>query len=167
MQFADLQNQNQNVINVASPISGKVITLSLVNDPTFASGILGKGAAVVPVSGKLVSPVDGVVESLFKTCHAIAIKADNGAHILIHIGVDTVKLEGVFFNAQVKPGDRIKPGDALIVFDAEAITQAGFDLTTPIIITNSDDFDDIAVTPCFTVEEQSPLLTLARKSASD
>ena len=130
---------------VASPLRGKVIPLSEVNDATFSSELMGKGAAVVPLQGKLYSPVDGMVESLFKTHHAIGIKSHLGAEILIHIGIDTVKLDGQFFKAIVEKGQKVKKGDLLIEFDVDSIVQAGFDITTPILVSNSDDYLDVMI----------------------
>ncbi|WP_025119050.1 MULTISPECIES: PTS beta-glucoside transporter subunit IIABC [unclassified Serratia (in: enterobacteria)] len=147
---------------VTSPIAGDIIPLEQVQDATFASGLLGKGVAIVPHQGRVVAPVDGYVASLFKTKHAIGIESDEGAEVLIHVGIDTVKLNGLHFTAHIKEGDRIKQGDLLIEFDQEAIRAAGFDTTTPIIISNSDDYVDVLTSGQSPVQEQAPLLTLLR-----
>jgi PTS system beta-glucosides-specific IIC component len=147
---------------VTSPIAGDLIPLDQVQDATFASGLLGKGVAIMPHLGRVVAPVDGCVASLFKTKHAIGIESDEGAEVLIHVGIDTVKLNGLHFTAHIKEGDRVKQGDLLIEFDQEAIRAAGFDTTTPIIISNSDDYVDVLTSGQSPVQEQAPLLTLLR-----
>ncbi|GAA3909934.1 MULTISPECIES: PTS beta-glucoside transporter subunit IIABC [Gibbsiella] len=147
---------------IASPIAGDVLPLDQIADPTFASGLLGKGAAIVPQQGRAVSPVNGTVASLFKTRHAIGIESDDGAQVLIHIGIDTVKLDGQHFIAHVAEGDRVQQGDLLIEFDLAAIRAAGFDTTTPIIISNTEDYIDVLATDPGPVQEQAPLLTLLR-----
>ncbi len=130
-------------VTILSPMKGHVVPLSSVNDPTFAENILGKGSAIVPDSGLLVSPADGVVESVPDTCHAVMLTADSGAEILMHIGIDTVELDGRHFRSFVSSGDRVKAGDPLIEFDRDAIAKEGYDLTTPVIITNPDSFVEI------------------------
>ena len=130
-------------ITIASPLTGQLIDLKEVNDATFASGLMGKGTAIIPTIGEAVAPEDGEVVSLFRTKHAIGFQTKSGAEILIHIGVDTVKLDGQHFEAHVESGQKVKKGDRLVSFDIEAIKQAGFEVTTPIIITNSDDYIDV------------------------
>ena len=132
-----------NTITIASPLTGQLIDLKEVNDATFASGLMGKGAAIIPTIGEAVAPEDGEVVSLFRTKHAIGFQTKSGAEILIHIGIDTVKLDGQHFEAHVESGQKVKKGDRLVSFDIEAIEQAGFEVTTPIIITNSDDYIDV------------------------
>ncbi|QQN35598.1 PTS beta-glucoside transporter subunit IIABC [Rahnella aceris] len=148
---------------IASPMSGPCIALDTVKDPTFASGLLGKGVAIVPVAGRVVSPVDGTVVSLFKTHHAIGIESEDGAEILIHVGIDTVKLDGKFFTPHVAVDAVVKQGDLLLAFDIQGITEAGYDLTTPVLVTNSDDYLDV-IPACVgqDVSEQTLLLTLLR-----
>ena len=130
-------------ITIASPLTGQLIDLKEVHDVTFASGLMGKGAAIIPTIGEVVAPEDGEVVSLFRTKHAIGFQTKSGAEILIHIGIDTVKLDGQHFEAHVESGQKVKKGDRLVSFDIEAIEQAGFEVTTPIIITNSDDYIDV------------------------
>ena len=136
-------NINNDDITIFSPMTGKVTPLSEVNDPTFASELMGKGIAIIPTVGQAVAPDDGEVVSLFRTKHAIGFQTESGAEILIHIGIDTVKLDGQHFEAHVEAGSKVKKGDLLVSFDIEAIKQAGFEVTTPIIITNSDSYQDI------------------------
>ena len=130
-------------ITISSPMTGKVIPLTQVNDPTFAGELMGKGSAVIPTIGQALAPEDGEVVSLFRTKHAIGFVTHSGAEILIHIGIDTVKLDGQHFEAHVEAGSKVKKGDLLVSFDIDAIKQAGFEVTTPIIITNSDDYKDV------------------------
>ena len=130
-------------ITISSPMTGKVIPLTQVNDPTFAGELMGKGSAIIPTIGQALAPEDGEVVSLFRTKHAIGFVTHSGAEILIHIGIDTVKLDGQHFEAHVEAGSKVKKGDLLVSFDIDAIKQAGFEVTTPIIITNSDDYKDV------------------------
>ncbi|WP_085247887.1 beta-glucoside-specific PTS transporter subunit IIABC [Gilliamella mensalis] len=142
----NITNENIDTTNnttIYSPMSGKVIALSEVNDPTFASELMGKGIAIIPTIGQAVAPDDGEVVSLFRTKHAIGFQTDCGAEILIHIGIDTVKLDGQYFQAHIEAGSKVKKGDLLVSFDIDAIKQAGFEVTTPIIITNGDSYQDI------------------------
>lgn len=104
---------------------------------------MGKGIAINPKEGKVVSPINGKVSMSFKTKHAIGLKSDDGAEILIHIGMDTVKLEGKHFTAHVKDGDTVKVGDTLVEFDMEAIKNEGYELVTPIIVTNTMDYLEV------------------------
>ncbi len=148
---------------IASPMTGDLMALADVQDPTFASGLLGKGIAVKPTVGQVVAPADGVIASLFRTHHAIGIECRNGAEILIHVGIDTVKLDGQFFTPHVKVDDVVKQGDLLLEFDMQGIAAAGYDLTTPVIITNSDDYlDVIPAASGQGVAQNAPLLTLLR-----
>lgn len=121
---------------VFSPITGEVKPLSAVNDPAFAEEIMGKGFAIQPTEGRVVSPVNGTVFSLSKSGHAIGLVSDNGAEMLIHIGIDTVKLKGQFFSPKVQAGVKVSVGDLLMEFDRVEIEKAGYDTITPVIITN-------------------------------
>ncbi|WP_318617686.1 beta-glucoside-specific PTS transporter subunit IIABC [Sporosarcina sp. YIM B06819] len=131
---------------VFSPFNGQMIPLSEINDAAFASGALGAGVAIVPSEGKLFSPVTGTVTALFPTKHAIGIVADDGAEMLIHIGLDTVQLEGKYFTAHIAQGDRVEKGQLLIEFDIEQIRTAGFDVTTPVIVTNHERYKLVPTT---------------------
>ncbi|WP_313130004.1 PTS sugar transporter subunit IIA [Anaerocolumna sp.] len=132
---------------VFSPLNGQVIPLSNVKDPVFADGILGKGAAIVPSEGRLVSPVSGTILNIFPTLHAIGIQSDDGLEILIHLGFDTVELEGKYFKSNISEGDKVSVGDLLIEFQIEEIKNAGYDITTPIVVTNSDQYETIEAIP--------------------
>lgn len=143
-----------------SPLTGKVVLLPAVTDATFASGALGKGVAIVPALGEVRAPVNGRVVSLFATLHAIGIESSDGVEILIHVGIDTVKLNGQYFTAHINIGDEITMGDILLTFDIATISAAGFDLTTPILISNSDDYTDVLVLKTEIVNIQEPLLSV-------
>ena len=125
------------------PLNGELKPLSEVNDPTFSGEILGKGVAVIPAEGKLYAPFDGEVSMVFETKHAIGLQKDD-VEMLIHIGLETVSLEGKYFQAKVQAGDKIKKGDLLIEFDLDAIAKEGFDTITPVIVSNADDFANVA-----------------------
>lgn len=129
--------------NVHAPLTGTAVELSQVNDPTFAEEILGKGVAIIPEEGLVSSPVNGTVQMIFETLHAASVSSDDGTEILIHVGLDTVKLNGKYYKALVKTGDRVKVGTPMIQFDIEKIKGEGYDVITPVIVTNSDEFGDI------------------------
>ena len=132
-------------IRLDSPLNGELVELSQVNDPAFASGAMGFGAAVKNPDGKVYSPVDGEVTVFFETKHAIGIHGENGEELLIHVGLDTVKLNGEHFKAHVEQGATVKKGQLLLEFDGEAIKAAGYDITTPFVVTNSTEFDKITI----------------------
>ena len=126
-----------------APVSGKVIPLSKVRDEAFAGGILGQGAAVIPENGEICAPCDGVISVMYPTGHAVGIKSDIGAEILIHVGMDTVTLNGSCFDVKVKAGDHVKAGQLLVRAQIEEIKKAGLDITTPVIVTNTADYLEI------------------------
>lgn len=128
---------------ITSPLTGEIVSLSQVKDAAFGQGALGKGLAIIPTEGKIVSPVDGVLTTFFPTAHALGITSDSGAEILIHVGMDTVQLEGKYFTAKAKQGDVIKKGQVLLEFDIKGIIGAGYEVITPVIITNSSDYLDV------------------------
>lgn len=130
-------------LEIASPIKGKAMKLEEIKDDAFASGVLGKGAAVLPEEGRVYAPADGVVSTLFPTLHALGIQTDEGVELLIHIGLDTVQLNGEGFEAAVKQGDHVKKGQLLVTFDKEFIEGKGYCMETPVIVTNTDDYLDV------------------------
>ncbi len=144
---------------IGSPLEGKVIPLSEISDAAFSSGALGKGVAVIPEKGEVKAPADGSVITLFPTGHAIGMVTDGGVELLIHIGMDTVQLDGEGFTAHVKQGDKVKKGDLLVTFDKEGIQNKGFSLETPVLITNPDDLMDILETTEKNVKQGNALLT--------
>ena len=143
---------------VLSPIEGKAVSLKQVNDITFSEEIMGKGVAIIPTVGRAVSPVNGTVSALFETKHAIGLTADNGAEILIHIGLDTVKLGGKHFTSHVKTGDKVKAGDLLVEFDIKAIKEEGYETITPVLVTNTDSYNDVLALIDKDVKEKDELI---------
>ncbi|MGV3075091.1 beta-glucoside-specific PTS transporter subunit IIABC [Clostridium baratii] len=147
-------------IEVASPVNGTVMMLSDVKDEAFSSEALGKGIAIVPKEGKLYSPIDGVVEAVFPTGHAIGLKATNGAELLIHIGFNTVDLNGKYFDTKVKNGQSVKKGELLVEFDIDKIKNEGYDVTTPVLVTNHDIFRGVIATNESEITVGENILTL-------
>ena len=145
------------VIN--SPLSGEVTSLSEVNDEIFSKGLLGKGVAVIPNEGKVTAPYDAEV-SIIETKHAVAFTGDNGIDLLVHVGIDTVELNGKYFNCKVKNGDKVKAGDVVLEFDINAIKKAGYKIITPIIITNSNEFESITQISSENIISGKPILNL-------
>ncbi|CAH1194433.1 PTS system beta-glucoside-specific EIIBCA component [Paenibacillus auburnensis] len=145
---------------IYSPITGEVKPLSEVNDPAFSEEIMGKGFAVQPSEGRVVSPVSGTVFSLSKSGHAIGLVSDNGAEMLIHIGIDTVKLKGLHFSPKVTAGTKVAVGDLLMEFNLAEIEKAGYSTITPVIITNIQEYDSIKSSGRTSVKEQELLYTV-------
>lgn len=156
----EVQEAAAGEILLSSHMEGSAIPMSEVKDATFASEVLGKGIAVIPKKGEVTAPCDAVVETVFATRHAIGLKADNGAEILIHVGINTVELGGKFYTSYVKEGDRVKTGQVMLTFDMEKIKEAGYDLTTPMIITNSDDYQEINILKTGNVTKQDAVLEI-------
>lgn len=128
---------------IGSPAKGKAVSLKEVNDPTFAEEMLGKGAAVIPEEGKIYAPADGEIGMVFDTLHAVSMTTDFGAEILIHIGLDTVKMKGDGFTGHVKVGDHVKKGDLLLEVDLEKVKTAGYDTITPVLVCNTPDYASV------------------------
>jgi PTS system beta-glucosides-specific IIC component len=128
---------------VTAPVTGTMMPLSTAKDQAFAQGVLGKGVVIHPTVGEVVAPFDGTVMTMFPTKHAIGLVSDNGLELLIHIGLDTVQLDGQFFESFVEQGAKVKRGDKLVTFDIKAIEEAGYSVETPVIVTNSADYLDI------------------------
>lgn len=145
---------------LGAPLKGEVRDLNEVEDEAFSSGVLGKGGAILPSDGKVVSPVDGTIVTFFPTSHAIGIQSDSGVEILIHVGMDTVKLNGKYFNPKAKEGDHIKKGQLLLEFDIDNIKKEGYSTLTPIIISNTDDYSDIIKTSEKEIDYQQDFLTV-------
>ena len=148
---------------ILSPLAGKSIALEDVPDPTFAEGILGLGAAVEPSEGKITAPADGTVGTLFDTHHAIGLNLDNGAELLIHIGINTVELNGEGFTAHVSEGDRVQKGQTLITFDKELIASKGYKTVTPVIVTNPDEYSAVKRVADGNVTEKDVLIELVKE----
>lgn len=146
---------------VFSPIEGTIVELSEVPDPAFASGAMGKGIAIEPTVGRVVAPFDGTVTVAFKKKHALAVVSDTGAEILVHVGVDTVKLDGQHFVSHIKEGDRVQAGDLLLEFDIAQIKAAGYHTVTPIIVANSANYEEVIPQATGQVHSQELLLKLS------
>lgn len=145
-------------IDIPSPVAGTVVPLAEVPDPTLAQGILGKGAAVVPSEGRITAPADGTVDLIFDTGHAVSLTTQDGVSLLIHIGVDTVRLAGAHFTVCCKAEDSVKAGDTLILFDPAAIQSAGYDTITSVIVCNTEAFAAVRPIRSGAVAAGDPLL---------
>ncbi|WP_222887630.1 beta-glucoside-specific PTS transporter subunit IIABC [Enterobacter sp. C2] len=144
-----------------SPLSGEVIALEAVADEAFSQKVLGDGVAIRPHEGKVVAPCDARVETVIESRHAIGLACDNGAELLIHVGLNTVNLQGEHFRPLVKEGDVVKAGTPLLEFDKEAIERAGYDLTTPVLVINSDEFQLTKLQSGGTIRQEMPLMTIS------
>lgn len=161
--FVEATEDNANEASkevVHAPIEGKLVTLEDVNDGVFSAGMLGKGIAIEPSKGRAVSPVDGTVSTVFETKHAIVITSENGVEVLIHIGMDTVQLNGKYYTTHVKDGDKVKVGDLLVEFDINKIKEEGYKVITPIIITNTDNYKVIDPLAKDDVKEKEAILNI-------
>ena len=136
---------NVGVKEVKSPISGKVIALEKVNDPVFSSGAMGKGIAIEPTDNRVYAPFNGTIEFIADTKHAIGLLSEDGVEVLIHVGMDTVKMQGRGFNVKTSANSKVKAGDLLLEFDKNAIEKEGYSLITPVVITNADNYEDKAL----------------------
>ena len=145
---------------LAAHMNGTVLALCEVDDEAFASGAMGDGVAIEPKEGKLYAPADGVIETVFDTKHAVGMTTDDGVELLMHIGIDTVKLGGKYFEAHVAPEQKVKKGDLLVSFDMESIKAEGYPLTTPMIICNTDDYASIRVLTSGTIQNGTDLLNV-------
>ena len=154
------ENTETTAKTVDSPLIGQVIPLSEVNDPVFSSEAMGKGCAVIPSEGKVFAPFDGIIVGLLDSHHAVGMESENGIEILIHVGMDTVKLGGKHFTCHIEDGQQVKKGQLLLEFDMDAIKAEGYEIVTPVIITNSDEFTEITTEAAGQVKNGDKLLTL-------
>lgn len=162
-----INKQKTNKEIIGSPLEGKVIPLSQVKDAAFSAGVMGKGAAIEPTLGEVRAPFDGMVTILFPTKHAVGLISNEGTELLIHIGIDTVQLEGKYFETFVKQGQSVKKGDLLLKFDIERIQNAGYSTQVPIIVTNTQDYMDILVTNQSTIHQNEVLLTAVNAQTTE
>ncbi len=149
-------------IEIQAPMEGTVYAITEVNDPVFREKIVGDGIAILPNKGRVVAPVDGTVSMLFETKHAISLKSVQGTEVLIHVGLDTVKLQGENFKAHVKSGDIVRAGDLLLEFDMEKIKAAGYELITPVVICNMTDYSELRPHTGGAVKELDKIMTLKK-----
>ena len=137
-----------------------MIPLTEVKDSTFAQEILGKGAAIIPEKGVVYAPFDGKVDAVFETGHALGLVSEDGVELLVHVGIDTVNLKGKYFTPKKKSGDTMKKGDILLEFDIDKIKADGYDVTTPIIISNTEQFAKVKACEDKVVTKESKLLSV-------
>lgn len=147
---------------IGAPIEGEAVPISEVSDPTFGDEILGKGIAVKPSVGRVVAPVNGTISIMFDTKHALTILSEDGAEILIHVGLDTVALKGKYFTAHVKAEDKVKKGDLLLEFDIEKIEEEGYPVISPIVICNTPDYKEIETITKKTVKPLDDIMYLSK-----
>ena len=126
--------------HIYAPLAGQAVPITEVPDPTFSEGLLGNGIAIIPSDGKVYAPCDATVETMFSTGHAVALSTTTGAEMLIHVGLETVGLNGAPFTIHVKDGDKVKKGQLLFEADLDAIQAAGLPIITPVLVCNPDDF---------------------------
>lgn len=143
---------------IYSPLAGEAIPMGEVPDDTFAAEVLGKGMAVIPSEGKVVAPCEGEVSTLFDTKHAVGITTKDGTELLIHVGVNTVELEGKYYEAHVAQGDKVKPGQLLLTFDMQKIQAAGYPVTTPVIVANTEEYKSVTGLKTGKVQRMEPLI---------
>ncbi len=147
---------------ICAPLTGDAVKLCEVSDPTFAEEMLGKGMAIKPAAGRVVAPCDATVDMMFETGHAVSLKSANGVELLIHVGIDTVNLQGKHYTVHCKAGDEVKKGQLLIEFDRDAIAAEGYDTITPVIVCNSDDYPTFEAVTGKIVAEGDVVLKLGK-----
>lgn len=147
---------------VVSPLTGRVMALKDIADPVFSQELMGKGIAIEPTEGKVVSPINGTVVMLFDTHHAIGLKSNDGVEVLIHVGMDTVELKGKGFTPHIKTGDQVSVGDLLVEFDIDFIKEAGYQTVTPIVVTNTADYASIEAITTEDVKGGDHLLSISK-----
>ncbi|WP_214795973.1 MULTISPECIES: beta-glucoside-specific PTS transporter subunit IIABC [unclassified Exiguobacterium] len=143
---------------VSAPLKGEVVSLETVRDEVFSSGAMGKGIAIMPSEGAVYAPFNGEIVTVYPSKHAIGLRSDTGVEVLIHIGLDTVKLNGKYFETLVTDGQKVREGDPLVRFDMDAIAREGYDTITPIIVTNTDHYLDVLPTYTGAVEANHGVL---------
>ena len=154
----DNTDKKTEIQTLYSPLNGQAISLAEVKDETFAGEVLGKGMAVIPSEGVVKAPCDAEVSMVFDTKHAIGLTTESGIELLIHVGLNTVELEGKYYTVHVNDGDKVKKGQTLITFEMDKIKDAGYDVTTPMIVTNTDDFEEVTFLNAGTVNTDSRVL---------
>ena len=145
---------------IISPVQGKIEELTQVKDPVFASGSMGTGFAVVPSSEEVTAPIAGTISTVFETKHAIGLISNDGVELLIHMGIDTVNLKGKYFNILVKKGDKVEKGQSIAQVEWDKIQKAGYDTTTMVIVTNSDEFKQIDTNTNEIKQKDSPIMVI-------
>jgi PTS system beta-glucosides-specific IIC component len=154
---------NSDCMGIAAPMTGRLLPLSKVPDAAFSSGALGQGAAIEPTEGRVYAPIDGEISTFFPTGHAVGITGTDGVEILIHVGMDTVELGGRGFIPKKKQGDKVQKGQLLLEFDLERLKEAGYRTETPIVVTNSDDYEAVQPVDLQEITRGQVMLTLIKK----
>ena len=147
---------------IFAPIEGQAVDIAEVPDPTFAEKLLGNGIAIIPVDGRVYAPCDGTIDTMFHTGHAVSMTSNTGAELLIHVGLETVSLDGKPFKIHVKSGDRVKQGQLLIEADLAAIKAAGLNTITPVVVCNTDDYSTFNTTTGQAVTKTDMVIELAK-----
>jgi glucose-specific phosphotransferase system IIA component len=145
---------------IYSPVKGEQISLERVSDPVFSQKMMGDGTAIIPSEKTIVAPISGVLTTVFPTKHAFGIEGDNGEEILIHIGINTVELNGKYFTLHVKQDDYVKQGDPLVTVDFDSIKKEGYSLETPLIVLNTSNYKEIRELEQGPVDQLQPILEL-------
>jgi len=148
--------------SIYAPVAGSCVPLSQVPDPAFARQMLGKGVAIIPSEGKVYAPCDAMVDVAFSSGHAVTLTTDFGAEILIHVGTETARLAGQYFTIHVRSGARVSKGDLLIEFELDALTGAGFDVITPVLICNPGSYGTLKISSAKTVSNENVVIELAK-----
>ena len=149
-------------MEIGAPVKGKAVPISEVSDPTFGEEILGKGVAFLPTEGKIYAPADGTIDLLFDTMHAVSMTTTEGVELLIHIGLDTVALNGQHFTAHKATGDAVKKGDLLISVDLDALKGLGIDTITPMVVCNTGDYQAVEAVTGQDVEPGAAVLHVTK-----
>lgn len=147
---------------IFAPLKGTAVPSSEIKDPTFGEEMLGKGMAIKPSEGKVYAPFDGTVATVFDTRHALSLVSEKGTEVLIHVGLDTVMLKGQYYTAHTENGASVKKGDLLLEFDIEAIQAAGYDVITPVVVCNTDDYKEVIRTTGLQVEPGDVVMQLEK-----
>ena len=148
--------------HIYAPMAGDVVAISEVPDPTFSEGMMGNGVAIQPTDGKVCAPFNGTVDMMFDTGHAVSLVSESGIELLIHVGLETVGLNGAPFQIKVKSGDKVKKGDVLMIADLEAIKNAGLPTITPVLVCNTDDYPTFNTTIGKAVTNADVVIELAK-----
>ncbi len=156
------KKENAKIV-IASPVKGTAVGLDKVNDPTFSECMLGKGVAIIPKEGKIYAPADGEIGLMFDTLHAVSMTTKEGVELLIHVGLDTVKLKGEGFTGHVATGDEVKKGDLLLTVDLEAVKAAGYETITPVVVCNTDDYEAVEASNLSEVEQGDEVISITIK----
>lgn len=157
-----LFRRKTNKLQIGAPVKGKSVPICEVSDPTFGEEILGKGVALLPAEGKIYAPADGEVTLLFDTLHAVTITTEEGVELLVHVGLDTVSLKGQHFTAHTATGAKVKKGDLLLTVDLEQLKAAGYDVVTPMVVCNTDDFASVEAITQDTVNAGDTVLEITK-----